>query len=274
MKNILLILVMITATVSLAQDLEKVKGNREVTTEISPIEIFESLEINSDYEVEIVPGAATQIEITTDSNLHQYLQPVIENGKLMINTTARIRSKKEMKFRIIYGPELNKIHVTDDGELTSVTALNFENLILNVDNDAEVYMTANVKNLELNADDSTKLELNLSGDQAKINFKGNANIKALFNYNFLEYNMKDRADARIEGDIKNGELTIQERAELEGKNLVVNNLKLSSSNSSRVEINATDDIIISASNSTEIMLYGSPDIKIEEFSGKAILKKS
>ena len=94
---------------------------------------------------------APQIEITTDSNLHQYLAASVVDGKLVVTTTARIRSKKEMKFRIVYGPELNKITVTEDAQLSSVTSLTFDDLELNIKEDAEVYMTANVARLNLYA---------------------------------------------------------------------------------------------------------------------------
>jgi hypothetical protein len=73
MKKILLFVFALTTTITSAQDLIKVKGNREVTTEISPIAPFKMLEISNDYEIEIVPGASPQVEITTDSNLRRVL---------------------------------------------------------------------------------------------------------------------------------------------------------------------------------------------------------
>ena len=101
MKKILLFVFALTITITSAQDLIKVKGNREVTTEISPIDSFETLEISEDYEITLVPGSSSQVEITTDSNLHQYLAVSVVGDKLVVTTTARIRSKKEMKFIII-----------------------------------------------------------------------------------------------------------------------------------------------------------------------------
>jgi putative alpha-1,2-mannosidase len=273
MKKLLLFVFALTTTLISAQDLIKVKGNREVTTEISPIAPFKMLEISDDYEIEIVPGASPQIEITTDSNLHQYLTTSVIDGKLVVTTTAKIRSKKEMKFRIIYGPELTAITVTDDAVLTSVTSLIFEELELNIEKDAEVYLTASIGRLTLNAERSTKSELNLSGKSAVINLKSNADVKALIKYDNLELNMKDRVDAKIEGDIKNGQMNMTDTASLEGKNLIFDDLVLKINNNAKAGINVKNKLSLDSSDDAEVTLYNTPKIDLKKFTGKSVLKK-
>jgi hypothetical protein len=273
MKKILLFVFALTTTLISAQDLIKVKGNREVTTEISPLAPFKMLEISDDYEIEIVPGGSPQIEITTDSNLHQHLAASVIDGKLVVTTTARIRSKKEMKFRIIYGPELKTITVTDDAVLSSVTSLIFEELELNIEKDAEVYLTASVARLTLNADLSTKSELNLSGKNAVINLKNNADVKALIKYDNLELNMKDRVDAKIEGDIKNGQINMTDTASLEGKNLIFDDLELKINNNAKTGINVKNTLSLDSSDDAEVTLYNTPKIDMKSFIGKSVLNK-
>jgi hypothetical protein len=273
MKKILLFVFALTTTLINAQDLNKVKGSREVTTEISPLAPFKILEISDDYEIEIVPGASPQIEITTDSNLHQHLAASVIDGKLVVTTTARIRSKKEMKFRIIYGPELKTITVTDDAILSSVTSLTFEELELNIEKDAEVYLTASVTRLTLNADLSTKSELNLSGKNAVINLKNNADVKALIKYDNLELNMKDRVDAKIEGDVKNGQMNMTDTANLEGKNLIFDDLELKINNNAKTGINVKKNLSLDSSDDAEVTLYNTPKIDLKKFIGKSVLKK-
>jgi hypothetical protein len=273
MKKILLFVFALTTTLINAQDLNKVKGSREVTTEISPLAPFKILEISDDYEIEIVPGGSPQIEITTDSNLHQHLAASVIDGKLVVTTTARIRSKKEMKFRIIYGPELKTITVTDDAILSSVTSLTFEELELNIEKDAEVYLTASVTRLTLNADLSTKSELNLSGKNAVINLKNNADVKALIKYDNLELNMKDRVDAKIEGDVKNGQMNMTDTANLEGKNLIFDDLELKINNNAKTGINVKKTLSLDSSDDAEVTLYNTPKIDLKKFIGKSVLKK-
>jgi hypothetical protein len=273
MKKILLFACALSVAFTQAQDLIKVKGNREVTTQVSPIDSFETLEIDGDYEIEIVPGTAPQVEITTDSNLHPYLAAQVIDGKLVVTTTARIRSKKELKFRIIYGPELKKITVTDDVELSSTSSLLFEQLELNILKDAEVYMTATVNDLVLNAERSTKSELNLTGENAEITLTDNAGVKALIKYDKLILTMKDRVDATIEGDINDGTLVLTDKATIEGKNLVFKNMQLKINDNAKAFVNVKNDFVLEASNDAETTIYNSPKIELKKFAGEAVLKK-
>lgn len=273
MKKLLLFVFTISTTFLYAQDLIKVKGNREVTTEISPLEPFESIEINGDYEIEIVPGASPQVEITTDSNLHQYLAASVLNGKLVVTTTVKIRSKKEMKFRIVYGPNLKTIIVTDDAELSSITNLEFEDLQLNIQKDAKVYLTASIQNLVLNVEGGSKSELNLTGKQAVINFKDKTRCKALVKYDNLEVNMKDRAEAKIEGDVNRGKLYLTDRSSFQGKNLVFKNLELNTKNKATSEVNVKGDLRLESNDDAETTVFNSPKIEVKKLSGKSVLKK-
>jgi putative alpha-1,2-mannosidase len=178
-----------------------------------------------------------------------------------------------MKFRIIYGPELKTITVTDDAVLSSVTSLIFEELELNIEKDAEVFITASVERLTLNAERSTKSELNLSGKNAVINLKNNADVKALIKYDNLELHMKDRVDAKIEGDIKNGQMTMTDTASLEGKNLVFDDLELKINNNAKTEINVKNNFSLNSSDDAEVTLYNTPKIEVKKFIGKSVLKK-
>jgi hypothetical protein len=231
------------------------------------------MEINSDYEIQIVSGASPQIEITTDSNLHQHLDVSVINGTLVVATAAKIRSKKEMKFRIVYGPELKTITVTDHAELSSLTSLVFEELELNIEEDAKVFLTANIKQLRLNAGQSIQAELNLSGNQAVIQLRDNAAIKALIRYDSLALNIKNRADSSIEGDIKKGQLTLSGKASIQGANLIFDILDLKVNNDASAEVYVKNNLSLEASDGSKVSLYGTPIIQMNLFTGKAVLKK-
>jgi hypothetical protein len=273
MKKLLLLVFTLSTTFLYAQDLIKVKGNREVTTEISPLEPFETIEINGDFEIEIVPGPSPQVEITTDSNLHQYLAASVLDGKLVVTTTVKIRTKKEMKFRIVYGPNLKTIIVTDDAELSSITNLEFENLQLNIQKDAKVYLTASVNDLVLNVEGSSKSELNLTGQRAVINFKDKTRCEALIKYDNLEVNMKDSADAKIEGDINTGKLYLSDRSTFKGKNLVFKDLELLIKNKATGEVNVKSNLRLESDDDAETTVFNSPKIELKKLNGKSVLKK-
>jgi hypothetical protein len=106
-----------------------------------------------------------------------------------------------------------------------------------------------------------------------INLKNNADVKALIKYDDLELNMKDRVDAKIEGDIKNGQMNITDTASLEGKNLIFDDLELKINNNAKTGINVKNTLSLDSSDDAEVTLYNTPKIDMKSFIGKSVLNK-
>lgn len=271
MKKLLLLLTLFTVTTSLGQ--EKVKGNRKPSTVITTLAYFENIEIGNDYEISIVKGIAPQIEVTTDSNLHQYIVPVITEGVLSINTTATIRSKKELKIRLIYPGNLGTIIVKDKAELSTITDYEANELTLEVRDDSKIFMTARVSNFNLTMKSGTKGEINFKGDNAKVVLEDNANLKGILDYKEAAITMSSRTDARIDGDMKKAVITLDSRAEFNGSNLVVDDINLIIANNANAKVNAKNNLNLKSSNDARTALYNTPKIVIEEFTGSSVLSK-
>ncbi len=271
MKKLLLVLLILTATVSQAQ--EKVKGNREPSTVITNVDPFKIIEIGGDYEIAIVEGAQAQVEITTDSNLHQFLEIAVLDGNLSITSTANIRSKKEMSIRLIYPAGLTKIIAKDKAEISAVTELKMDQLEIEVRDDAKLFLTANINDLTLNLKGDAKAELNLNGDKAIINFEDKASAKALLKYQDLNLTMKSRTEVKVEGDIKTGVLLLENKAAFKGSNLVFNNLNMKASQNTDCEINVKDELTLAATDSSKVELHNTPKVILEKFTGKTQLIK-
>lgn len=271
MKKLLLAILILTAAISQAQ--EKVKGNREPSTVITDVDPFTVIEIGGDYEVAIVEGVVPQVEITTDSNLHQFLEVAVVDGNLSISSTANIRSKKEMTIRLIYPAGLTKIVAKEKAEISAITELKMDKLEIEVRDDAKLFLTANISNLTLNLKGDSRSELNLRGNDAKINFDDKANVKALLKFQDLNLTMKGRTVAKLEGDVKSGTLLLENKASFQGDNLVFNNLNMKASQNTDCEVNVKDELTLAASDSSKVELFNSPKVILEKFTGKTQLIK-
>lgn len=271
MKNYLLLLAFLTFATTQAQD--KVKGNREPSTVITVIAPFNSIEIGSDYEVSIVRGTTAQIEVTADSNLHQYLKPTVTNGLLTITSSVRIRSKKELKIRLIFPSDLTTIVVKENAELSTITDYEAPALSLEVRDDAKVFMTAKVERFNLTMKSGSKGELNFKGDEATVILEDNANLKALLDYDNATITMSSRSDARIDGDMKNATVKLESRAEFDGSNLVVKDLNVIVTDNATAKVNASSTLNLKSNKDGKTELHNTPTITIEEFNGNSILSK-
>ncbi|MGJ8684107.1 MAG: GIN domain-containing protein [Nonlabens sp.] len=271
MKKLLLVVLILTAAVSQAQ--EKVKGNREPSTVITNVDPFTVIEIGGDYEVAIVEGIEAQVEITTDSNLHQFLEVAVVEGSLSITSTARIRSKKEMTIRLIYPPGLTKIIAKDKAEISAITELKMDQLELEVQDEAKLFITADIGELSLNLKGNSKSELNLRGNDAIINFSDKASAKALLKFDDINLTMKGRTDARLEGDVNTATLLLEDRADYNGNNLVYDKLNMKASHNTSSEVNVKDELTLAATDDAKIELYNTPKVVLEKFTGKTQLIK-
>lgn len=271
MKKLLVVLLVIISAFSQAQD--KVKGNREPSTVITDLNLFNIIEIGEEFEVAIVEGAQPQIEITTDSNLHEFLEVTVVDSILSINTTARIRSKKEMSVRLIFPTGLTKIIAKEKAEISAITELKANELEIEVRDNAKVFLTADINYLILNLKGSSKSELNLRGTDAKMNLSEKASAKALLNYNELQLKMTDRTSSKIEGDIEEGTLTFENKATFKGENLVFNNLVMKVTQNADALVNVKDQLKLSATDDTKVQLFNTPQVELEKFTGKTQLIK-
>jgi len=271
MRKIVLLLVLCTTTSLFAQ--EKVKGNREPSTVITDVDPFNIIDISGDYEVAIVEAVAPQVEITTDSNLHEYLNISVIEGRLSITSDVKIRSKKEMTIRVMYPVGLEKVIASEKAEISSITALKFEQIELEAQDDAKLFITAAVDNLKLTLKGNSKSELNLTGTNAEVTIADKASVKSLFTYTDITLTMEGRTDAKIEGDINKGFLSLENKADFKGDNLVFNNLNLNVSQNVTASVNVKDTLKISAEDETKVEVSNTPQITLEKFTGKTQLIK-
>lgn len=271
MKNLTTILLILTVALSQAQ--EKVKGNREPSTVITALEPFTIIEIGGDYEVSIVEGAAPQIEITTDSNLHEFIVPSVVDGRVSINTTANIRSKKEMTIRLIYPAGLTKIIAKEKAEISAVTEIQMAQLEIEALDDAKLFLTTNIEDIKVYLKDNSKAELNLRGNTAKIDLTDKASIKALLKFQDLNLVMKNRTDVQLEGDIKTGSLLLEHKASFKGENLLFTNLDVKASGNTECEVNVSADLTLAASDESKTKVSNTPKIQLDRFSGTSQLIK-
>ncbi|MEM9686228.1 MAG: DUF2807 domain-containing protein [Bacteroidota bacterium] len=276
MKNVrLLIVLLLTANVavSFAQKKEKIKGNRNVKFVQTAIENYNTLEIGEDMEVAVVQGQAPMVEVEADENLHEVIQFTASGGRLIVNTSKRITSKKALKIRVYHTGTLTKIIARDDATLSSLGDISLEKLDIEAANSAELYITLRAKEFKLTASERTRTELNLSSENASFILNDDSKIEALINADLCNIDMYQKANARIDGDINQLSLALDNTAYFSGKELTAKNCNLNAEGRSDCYINASDKLVIAASGSTKVYVYNNPEIDLKTFQGNAILYK-
>lgn len=273
MKKIIIITLLLVCTFGYSQKKEKVKGSKIVTTEIKKIEPFEALEVLDNVEIFMVKGTECGLEIEADDNLHDAIDIVLNGSTLKISTLKNAFGYKKLSIRITYTENFNSIITRNEAVVNALADIELENITLKSYDESKLFINSKSTNFTLIMDDKSKIELNSKADKSNITLSKNSKLKALISSKNLTFDMYQRADAEVEGDVDEFKLRLDNNAVFEGKKLSSKNAELICESYTRVSILAERTLEIEASGKTEIDLYGDQKITLRRFDDNAILKK-
>ncbi|WP_308991164.1 DUF2807 domain-containing protein [Mariniflexile litorale] len=273
-KQIITILLsLVLCLTSVAQTIEKVKGNKNVTiiqTEINP---FHTIIVDEDFDIEIIYNNVPSITIETDENLHEFIKFDVINGVLSFDKTTRITSKKRLNITVNYDDSLNNIKITEKGEILSLTTMNLVNAILITEGSARAGLTIKTNNFEFQSNGKAKVKLNLTCENAKLSLIDTSKLDALIYSPITHIDLYQRADATIEGETHELKLRTDNYSQFNGKNFTAKTCNTLNEISSDAYLEVLDTITIDASGNSSVYLYGDPEIIVNKLSGTSKLQK-
>lgn len=269
----LLILTLIITFSGFSQSSEKIKGSRNVTTQITEIDAFNRLVIGDDFKINIKQGELTSVQVDTDDNLHDVIEFNVLEGSLSFKTNKRISSSKKMEITIVYRDSLNIIELKEDAELTALSTIKAKDLILRTKESTKVFLTVEAENFQYIGAGKTKAELNITSKSTILDLSDNTSIEALINSKTISIDMLQRANARLEGDTDELTVNIDNSSTLKAEKLTTKTCNLIAQGRADSHIEATKDFIIEASGTTETYIYNSPKIELKKFEDEAVLRK-
>ena len=257
----------------LAQKAEKVKGNKNVTiiqTEINP---FHTILLDEDFEIEIIYNQLPSVTIETDENLHEYINFNVIDGVLTFDKTIRITSKKRLSITVTYDDSLTNIKTTDNSEITSLTSIDLENIILITEGASKAGLNLKTTNFEFQSNGRSKVKLNLTSENAKLSLTDNSKIDALIYSPVTKVDLYQRAHATIEGETNEFELRTDNYAQFNGKNFTAKTCNTLNEISSDAYLEVIDTVTIEATGSSSVYLYGNPKIIVNRLSDTTKIQK-
>jgi hypothetical protein len=274
MKKIsLLIFTILFTTITFAQKKEKVKGTKIVTVEKHEIAAFTELEVEDNLEVFLVKGDKNAIEVETDENLHVAINHQTYGKSLRLNTNKEISGFKKLEIRVTYTDSLKLISVKHEGKLNAVSELNLPSITIKTYDYSKTFINANSPNFTLLANDKSKVELNLKSEDAFVEMSKNTTIKAHITSNKLKFDMYQKSDATVDGEVNEMKLRLDNNTNYEGQKLISKILNLTTESNTKCSVYTNGSLSISAAGKSEISIFGDPKIELKKFSDEATLYK-
>ncbi len=254
---------------------DKIRGNKKVTTIETEVNSFNKIVVGEKFNISFMKDDVASVEIKTDENLHDVIRFSVTDSVLKFKTSKRITSRRALEITVRYTGVLKEIELKDNAELNSVNSVDNISIVLKINDNAKANL--NLKNYSFklinNNDSKLKSRLNIESKLVDLELNESSNTEALITCDSLKLDMYQRANAKIEGDIVKMIANTINSSNFTGKNLAVNQCEIIVEDSSDFSIQALDEIIIDASGSSEISIYGNPKITLQKFSDTARLYK-
>ena len=161
----------------------------------------------------------------------------------------------------------------DKVNIKSLTPIHAQKLWINVNDDAEVFLTADVNTISCIANGKSNVELHVTAKEATYQINENSELKGIITADTLKVDLYQKASTKLEGEVKMMQVRADNDTDFYGEKLNATNTTLLAEGSSDCYILANEKISIEAKDKTEIYLLGEPQVDMNSFTNEAILYK-
>lgn len=252
---------------------EKLIGNKDLTIENRDLSEFTKIEVIDDVTVLLVYNDKQSVMVETDSNVQSAVITEINNGSLVIKTSAKIVRTKELIVHVNVNSALDEIYAYNKAKVKSNNSLRIDTIILNAYDDSNFSLKLSSKIVRINAKKSSNLELEILSDDTYFTSEESSDLKGIIDTKNMVIRTLDKASVNISGNTASFELETLHDSAFKGKDFKSTTAVVNTSNNSIAHINATETADLSIKNSGEVYLFSNPKITLTEFFDKASLLK-
>jgi len=272
-KALLTLSAILLFTTTCSQNNDKIKGSRNVTSNETPINSFNRIVVSEDFKIDLIEGTEAKVFVEADDNLHDVIVFQVADSTLRFITSKRITTRKKISIKVSYTKALKYIETIDQGEISSLTSINLDEVILKHSGTSRAFLNIKTSKFKLINSDRAKLKLNINTRLASLELNENSKTEALIQTDTMQIDLYQRSEAKIEGDVDYLNIRADNFSNFVGKNLSANSCDVISDLNSDVYVHVIDNLGIEASGNSEIYIYENPAIVLKKFTDNAKLHK-
>ena len=271
-KIISLMFSVMISTVVLAQDKQKIKGNKQIiTTSHSIDKAFYKIEIDDALEVSMSQSDKNSYVLITDENLQDVINFVVIDSILKIETTHRIIRSKKPKISLNF-VKLEKITLKNDAKIKGEGV--FTSKVMHIDCYSSVFdLDIKAAEVTVNMLQNSKGILKTKATNTTFLMSDKASLEAHVLADNITAKLMNSADLELEGTAKKATLSLKESTDIKAKEMKIIDIDLYISGSGDAIIYADKNLTLYADDKSKVELYGKPKIEIKGFKGTAKLFK-
>ncbi len=272
-KTLLFTALLACTTIIYGQKKERIKGDKNVTVREIPINSFNKIIVGENFNIDIIVGDKASVFIETDDNLHDVIQFNVADSTLSFQSLKKITSSKKLNIKVVYTNTLKYIETIDNGEISSLTSINLDDVILKNSGTSRAFLNIKSKKFKFSASNRSKVKLNLTTKLADIVLSDNSKLDMLINADSLNTDLYLQANAKVRGSLDKLNIRADNSSVFSGNELTTNTCVLLAEDNCDVTINTTKELFLNASGSSDIFIYGDAKITLNNFADTAKLQK-
>lgn len=230
-----------------------IHGNGKIINKSVVIPEFDALNVNGNFDVNLISSKQNNVTITADENIMPYVRSNVGNKALRINLPGvSYSSSQTIKAVVNTGQTIHKID------------LGGKNSFQGTVNSNQLALTMNGKNIADLKGDIKKIQIHLSG-----NSELHLDIK---NADHMDLNVSGDGLVYLSGITKKVFITTAGNATVLAKNLVADDVKIKSAGKSEVTIHASNSLSVASFGNSNVKYSGDPKISKTGF-GETTVEK-
>ncbi|WP_375323993.1 head GIN domain-containing protein [Flagellimonas sp. GZD32] len=181
-KFITLGLALCTVAISSAQWGKKVRGNGDVVTIERSVGDYDAVALAGWFDVEIVSGNEGQLTLKGESNLLEYIETEVKNGKLVIKTEKGVNLKPSNwnNSIVITVPveSIDAVSLAGSGDIVGKTTIKTNDFSTNLAGSGDITLMVEAKSIDASLAGSGDINLSGKTTDFEVSIAGSGDIKA------------------------------------------------------------------------------------------------
>jgi hypothetical protein len=180
---------------------------------------------------------------------------------------------KALNIYISIDESIDEITTKGKVDVSGEGVFNFNSLTINTEGNSKIVMDIKSEKFMLNNNESANVNLTVNTENATINANKTGRSKISLTSNTTELFTLGNSNTQLLGNCKDIFITSENKSNVRAGKFECDDAIVNASDASDVYVNSRNTITVSAINSAEVYIYGNPEITIEKFTDKAILRK-
>jgi hypothetical protein len=264
MKNLLstgaLLLALMVAFSGFSQRKPRIKGNRNVVSEVKELPSFSHLILSEDFELQLQQSGETAVRIEADDNLIDILRFEVEGDTLRVGSFYRITSSKQLGLTLEYN-QIETIRV-EAGRLSGDEPLVADRLDLKLLGVARAHLNIRAPLVALHMEQNSSADLRVEADSLQANLQGYTDTHIYASGGGINLSMSGQASLDLEGVSSALTASLTDNTRLKAPGLRADSVTALLNTSANARLFATSNLAYEGRGSARLFVYGQPDIRI------------